>query len=713
MSQILQAKCPGCQKVLRFPVEWVSATVRCKHCSLVVRVKSTSAAAKSEGDSAHKNGEVQAAAITAAPPAPPAETANPRKMEMSVSVAPPPAVPDFTALSASHDPFSQMTEEPPLITPRYRRRKRGVVGTLIRTFLFLLVLGGLAYGGYYAYQNRDRLLGPPEQVEAKVEKKPKKATDLATASGDFPRRLLAISVNNYWYANPVSYGEKSRKLDEILGKLGDALRIPKSQITLLSDSSSSDSKSPIPTEPHAPLKPVIETTVTDFLNGSRAQDRIVILFIGHAVEVEDHPYLVPIEGEFANKESLIPLTWLYDAMSKCKARQKVLIMDVCRFNPSRGLERPGSGPMGAKLDTALQNPPTGVQVWSACVAGQYSYEGGIYLPSKEVAQSGLFLNELYESVGPTQQKRVKLNIQKPEEPLPLETMAEGEEYKGVHKQTLAQADGLYRGKQTPRLAGSEAPGGADYDAGEPLPQKLPIKPPPEPPGGVAAKGLVKNLLSDIDLIPPVKMPSETIQPLRVESLKPFSAKLLEKYKEDKADTPLRQEIEKAIKLLKDPKISKAFDPQIPGNADEAAFKRIVLRGQREPAIIESELKEEWDELTKFKEDAKGETSLRWQANYEYVLAKVEARRAFVLEYNFMRGQIRKDALPPRDPAKHTGWRLASQEKLESGAEARNLAKSSRDRLKKLAAKHAGTPWEIFARRESLTAMGLKWEVTRE
>src|SRR5204863_5068601 len=120
------------------------------------------------------------------------------------------------------------------------------------------------------------------------------------------------------------------------------------------------------------VKPVLEKTISDFLNSCRAQDRILLLFAGHATEIDDDAYLVPLEGELTAKDSLIPLKWVYDQLAQCKARQKVLILDVCRFDPTRGAERPGGGTMGEKLDRTLQAPPPGVQVWSACVAGQYS-----------------------------------------------------------------------------------------------------------------------------------------------------------------------------------------------------------------------------------------------------------------------------------------------------------------------------------------------------
>src|SRR5262249_40795725 len=147
------------------------------------------------------------------------------------------------------------------------------------------------------------------------------------AKGDvtFPRRALFICVSNYLYANPVSYGAKSRNVHEIMDRLCTALHIAPSQRVELSDAAKVDA--------HPTTKPVIEKTLMDFLNSSRVQDRIIVTFTGHAVEIGDDSYLVPLEGELTNKESLIPLKWVYDQLGKCKAHQKVLIMDVCRFDP--------------------------------------------------------------------------------------------------------------------------------------------------------------------------------------------------------------------------------------------------------------------------------------------------------------------------------------------------------------------------------------------
>ncbi len=95
-----------------------------------------------------------------------------------------------------------------------------------------------------------------------------------------------------------------------------------------------------------------------------------------------------------------------------------------------------------------------------------------------------------------------------------------------------------------------------------------------------------------------------------------------------------------------------------------------------------------------------------------MLALLEARIAYVYEYNYMLGQIRKDALPPRDPAKHSGWRLASQEKLQSGAEAKKMAAASRKLLDKIIKEHPGTPYEVLAKHEKMNPLGLEWQPAR-
>jgi hypothetical protein len=691
--QVVQGKCPGCQRVLRIPENLLGVSIRCKHCGKVFQLRASG---------------------TTRPTSPVAAAS---KVNGATSTPAPPPVPEDISES-EYGVLPAASNFSPTLSRYHRRSGWGQKLTVLA--IVLLVVTGVAGAVYYAVRaaNSDieekksdktdttavafKNPGEKKVVDPKSEPRDVKSS---AAEGDiqFPRRALFICVSNYLYANPVSYGAKSRSVHEVMDRLCTALHVDPSQRVELSDAAKTSAQ---PT-----TKPVIERTLTDFLNTSRAQDRIIVTFTGHAVEIDEDSYLVPLEGELAEKQTLIPLKWVYEQLAKCKARQKVLIMDVCRFDPSRGLERPGSGPMGPKLDAALAHPPKGVQVWSACVAGQYSYEGYAFLRPGEVAHTGFFLDEIFEAVGPEQKKRVRLGIAKPEDSLPLEYLAKGREKSpGVDRGTLMEVQEVYKAKQTPRLVGEEA-GTAPYDPKQALPAPLVIQPPPSPGGSeTAEKRLVAEVLRQIDVIPPVKEPKDGSPFINPDALPTFSATVMEKYRDD-PNSPLRQAVENAIKVLT--KQQAFLREEHKGEGDDARIKQVILDYQKkEVAPVESELSDALEDLRKAGEEKDKEASKRWRANYDYVLARLLARIAYVHEYNYVFGQIRKDGLPPRDPKIHSGWRLASQEKLQSGAETRKLAGEAKKIYENLAKKNQGTPWEILAKRELMTALGLQWQPTR-
>ena len=118
----------------------------------------------------------------------------------------------------------------------------------------------------------------------------------------------------------------------------NGLKIPLTQMALLSDGAEEGGP--------AAAQGGHREDLADFLAGSRPQDRVLLLFAGHAVELGDEAYLVPFEGELDNAATLMPLKWLYGELAKCPACQKVLVLDVCRFSPTLGQERRGGGADG-------------------------------------------------------------------------------------------------------------------------------------------------------------------------------------------------------------------------------------------------------------------------------------------------------------------------------------------------------------------------------
>jgi hypothetical protein len=518
-----------------------------------------------------------------------------------------------------------------------------------------------------------------------------KPQDLPVVTAAFPRRALAVSINGYLFANPINYGmpgNRGANVQTLLDHFAQAngLRVPATQVGLLSDAASDRVAQP-------PTGPVIRGTVETFLNSSRAQDRILLLIVGHVVEIDGEPVLLPIDGDAQSKEGTIPLAWFYERLAACKARQKVLILDTCRLNPAKGMERPGSGPMGARLDALLKEPPPGVQVWSACVAEQYSYEfeeGNVH--------NGLFLDALYEEVTNISGGR----IQSPNEPLPLERLAEA-----VNARMKAELAPL--GKvQTSRLAGAEAEGGADPDPNEPAPPKPKPVAAPARPGGTANLGAVRGLLKDISF-PPLKVARDQ-KPLSAEALPPFSAQVLKDYLTDGEATPLRAEVAKARQVLDDIAARHKLNDSYRAIA-EGPLKQQVRRDQMQVAKVIGQLQDEYDALKEVAEDRARETK-RWQATYDYIVARLEAQLAYLNEYQAVLGQILKGMAAP-DPKLYGGWRLASQYDPQSGdTTAKKLATEARKKLDKIIQEYPDTPWAIVARRDKASALGLEWQPTK-
>jgi hypothetical protein len=721
MSNLVQAVCPTCKNLLRMPADWVRQPVRCKHCGQVLQARAP------------------AAAPPPARPTPAAPVA-PAPVPLVSPVATPAAVPAQHLAGGS--PFSDLGTLDD--GPRRRRRRRhggGWMGPVV----FLCVLGIAGGGVALAWPRLAPLLMPPQEKApadgrladpdggkgsspATGRRRPPSSrlpSEAGSNGGDelagdptknvnrFPRRALVISVHNYLYANPVHQGppgpsrpdtHSAANLLDLLSR-NNGFKIPRTQMAHLSDAAGRGQARP-------PMRPVVEKTLTDFLDSSRAQDRVLVFFIGHAALAGNDAYLVPIDGELDNPASLIPLRWVYDRLAACKARQKVLVLDVARFNPTSGLERPDGGPLGAKLAALLQKPPPGVQVWSACSAGQHSYE-------TDDAPEGAFVEALYVAA----MRGVQNKIQSPDDPLPVEYFRDR-----VNEQ-LARELGPRKLEQVSFLAGEEAAGGAAYDAVEappPAPTLAPV------PSNQDSARIVKSVLAEIGT-PPIK-PSYEANDIRFEALPPFDTAVLRKYAADGAkDSPLRKAVRDARVALW--AVSTEAEPQglgpeirdikaklrvnlsvlqdgfrAPPPGQENRVKTAIENNERQVARILGRLKEALEDLEAAKE-TRGDETKRWQANYDFTLARLQAQIAFLFEYQSALGRMRKE-FPERDPKLHGGWRLAATTKLQGDATGKKLAKDAAKTLDKLAKDLKGTPWEVLAKREKLTALGLDWQPTR-
>jgi hypothetical protein len=528
----------------------------------------------------------------------------------------------------------------------------------------------------------------------------------------FPRRALIISVHNYLYANPIQSGVGGDRTMALLPRaLNQGLRIPMTQIAHLSDEAPKGQARP-------PLKSVIERTLTDFLASSRQQDHILVFFVGHSAEIEEEAYLVPVEGELDRAETLIPLKWVYQQLADCKARQKVLVLDVNRFNPTVGQERPDSGPMSEMFAQAVQNPPPGVQVWSACGMEQRSY-------ATDLEPVGLFLGRLSAILTPYRDRGetgLEGKIQRPDEPMPLaqiNDLLNQNIEREARKQNWTQQAGLY---------GSFQDNGVKFDPSAKMPSS-PTLAEANVRGGRQAVKLLEEVRAEIST-PPVK-PSSNAYASNFDILPPFDPEKLKKYEDGgEPDTKLKKTIARARVILwavstsgapKDLEeevnkirqevqvdlsvMREGYRAPAAGNA-ETQFKDRVKKDEEQVSEVMLYLQEALDELEGVEED-RDKATLRWQANYDFIHARLQAQIAYLYEYQSMLGSMRKE-FPPRDPAIHSGWRLASAVDLQGDRTGRRLAKRAERTLEDMVEEHRDTPWEVLAKRQKLTALGLEW-----
>jgi hypothetical protein len=696
MADAIKVRCPQCGELLRISKASLDQKIQCRTCSKSFR-----------------------AAPKAAPPVVPTQPSPPPPRTESAVAA---AEPNF-----NFDNFQNLGTAS-LISQNFRPASRSTRGLVIG-LLVMGVTAAAAVGLYGSGWLRGSPSAPSSAGHLTIEKpsktKPEQNENQPIVSRvHFPRRLLFIGIHQYAYANPLSPTPTELLFPSTIREFAERkLRIDKDQMAILSDLAAEKGAQP-------PSKPIITQMVEQFLGASRPQDRLMLVFVGHALDVNDQPYLVPIEGELGALESLIPLQWVYDRLAACPARQKLFIIDTCRLDAARGLERPGSGPMGPKLDAALANPPPGVQVWSACTANQYSYEFEEANTKTAVVRGGVFLSLM------TQAFAQGGNVQKPEDGWPLEFL---------EKQVSGPVQELVRERevgavQTPRLAGAEPVNGAAYNPDEPRPPRFEL-PPTVAQGGRADPKEIERLLMEV-AVPPLKLPRElkneeppSRQAATLAATFPFSASTMAAYAADyqnlreifdkPKEFPLRFAVLQTVESLdrqgrlnrvkvgdKEVAADRLIETVRDAGTDDKVKKSLTKSQQDGPALMLVELQEMLELMEKAGRNRDREPSKRWQAHYDYVLAMLKMRMVYVNEYNAMIAKVKRDELPKLDPKLHNGWRLAAQDKITSPKEVKDLASDARKLLAKLIQEHPGTPWEVLAKRDRSAALGLSWQPTK-
>ncbi|MFO0800851.1 MAG: caspase family protein [Gemmataceae bacterium] len=531
---------------------------------------------------------------------------------------------------------------------------------------------------------------------------------LVTGSSGLPRRLLFIQVSNYLYLNPLTTasmvnGSKGPDLTlHAANRLAHEWRVPRDK---------DNNQAFVVSDKEQPMKPVMAGAIDLFLDTCRPQDRIVMYYGGHVftkkMEDKEEAFLVPMEGDPEDVETLIPVADVFAKVKACKATQKVIVWDVCRYNPERGRLRPGSEPMSEAVAKLLTEPaPAGVQVILTCQPGENALEyynqsfDTLDLNKKIAGSAFLDLTRFVKGGG----KNLGEN-----DPIPVDDWAATLAKKVIEAAALASS-GEKGGKfaQTVKVYGSAPQALTAANKDEAPAKRFEM---PAPPKGASVADLVAEFA-----LPPITG-DDAIAEL---GAFPFPADALAAYKADVSVSEMK----------------------MPGNKEKYSFQLAVIEGfetMRDvwgdagrgklrdsfTGVIDERLKKEVGReqdylavatprieqvlfLLEAVEPKKPQQSKRWQAHYDYAVAHAKARLAYLHEYNLALGNIKTEVLPARDPKLHDGYRLVSSPTMKVKKEKQYLVEAH-EIFDAMINTYKGTPWAIVAKRDRALALGLAWQ----
>ena len=744
------ATCPGCQEVLRIPTTWADKAVKCKKCGAVVRatgkpVPAVAPPASAPAAPVYGPPPIQPPAVPPGypytPPGYPYAPAQPGYTPAPYGYAPPPGYPPVPAGYAPN-PYGYPPQAPapaatdPFADPlkvRTRRRYKKSNNTLklvVMASFFLLIAGGVAAGVLFQDQVRS-LVGikgkarpaDPEGAAPNPGAAPVKtvATGAAVSvSAVYPRRMLFIGVTKYLYCNTLTGGVNGgfkgngrSEFAEAAKQLAFQFRVPtdkdNNQLFLLTDA---DGKLASGTAQRPMLKEVVLDTVKRFAESSRGQDHVVFYFGGHATFKDGKAYLVPVEGDLNEPESLLPLDDFFAVVKDCPAQQKVVLFDVCRANTDGNFVRPGSEPMGEDLEKALLAPPAGanIQVVTACGAGQNAAE--LQTSDGEHFAGSAFLNALRVAA---KAGMAGTKLAKPGDPFPVAMWID------AVKPILAEYVGTKMKPPVPKFAGGELSNAVAYNADEAPAERFKF---PDPPKTVDP-GKLKDVFALLDLRPVHIKGEAQAGADSPEMVFPFQADALSAYKpealgremeaaKDATAFPLRAKTMKALDLLRDNWGGKDGTGKFNGirstfaGETSAAVKEEIKKEQIPLATLTPDLEDLVRELESRMADLDKEESKAWKASFLYALAQAKSRLSYLHEANLALGKVLTDSLPDQLD-KSLGLQLVSVEKMQSKKEFRKYADEAKELYDKLAKENKGTPWEVLAKRARVESLGLEWK----
>ncbi|MFV2066126.1 MAG: vWA domain-containing protein [Pirellulales bacterium] len=139
---------------------------------------------------------------------------------------------------------------------------------------------------------------------------------------------------------------------------------------------------------------------------------------------------------------------------------------------------------------------------------------------------------------------------------------------------------------------------------------------------------------------------------------------------------------------------------------DAELAALLTRAQQKAARLEPKILRIYRTLQQGVHDRKNLTRARWQAGFDLGMGRTMAALVRAASYNAMLAQA-KQGMAFADPHNDT-WLLQPSAEAQAGSKLKKLADQARNYLQRVVREHAGTPWEVVARKELDEPLGWTW-----
>ncbi len=260
------------------------------------------------------------------------------------------------------------------------------------------------------------------------------------------RWALLVGVNDYIQLNDLQYCQRdAESLQQTLLSAG----FPEQHVQVITSGAAAVEGQP--------FKANFERAVKLTLGLADEGDMVLVSFSGHGIQVDGTTYLCPTEADENDPlRTMIPLQWVYQQLTACKASQRMFWVDACRNEPRRSGSRTARSKDVASINRELARPPEGVLVLASCTEGQISWED-------DRLRQGVFMHCLLEGLSGKADREVGDNN---------DIVSLLELYKYAHLNTKRRVADRWKELQTPELFGRLA---GDFDlvaASAPVPQDI-------------------------------------------------------------------------------------------------------------------------------------------------------------------------------------------------------------------------------------------------